>query len=74
MIDRNVEQRINISFYVKIVKVAIEPLALLTFCYGEHALKKSNMLKGISFSRKGENMWKINKRTARNSKYILISK
>jgi len=35
MSDKNLEQRINIKFYVKIGKSASETLALLRVAYGE---------------------------------------
>jgi len=40
---KNLEQRINFKFCVKIVKSANEMLALLTVAYGEYALKKSSV-------------------------------
>jgi len=40
---RNLEQRINITFCVKIGKSASETLALLTVAYGEYAMKKSSV-------------------------------
>jgi len=40
MSDKNLEQRINIKFCVKIGKSASETLALLTVAYGEYAMKK----------------------------------
>jgi hypothetical protein len=43
MIDKNLEQRINIKFCVKISKSASEMLALLTVAYGEYAMKKSSV-------------------------------
>ena len=43
MSDKNLEQRINIKFCVKIGKSANETLALLTVAYGEHAMKKSSV-------------------------------
>jgi hypothetical protein len=39
MSDKNLKQRINIKFCVKICKSAIETLALLTVAYGEYAMK-----------------------------------
>jgi len=51
MSDKNLEQRINIKFCVKIGKSASETLALLTIAYGGYAMKKSN---GTGGSRKGE--------------------
>jgi len=41
MSDKNLEQRINIKFCVKIGKSASETLALLPVAYGEYAMKKS---------------------------------
>jgi hypothetical protein len=43
MSDKNLVQRINIKFCVKIVKSANETLALLTVTYVECAMKKSNV-------------------------------
>jgi hypothetical protein len=43
MSDKNLEQRINIKFCVKIGKSASETLALLTVAYVEHAMKKSSV-------------------------------
>ena len=40
MSGKNLEQRINIKFCVKIGKGASETLALLTVAYGECAMKK----------------------------------
>jgi len=39
MSDKNLEQRINIKFCVKIGKSACETLALLTVAYGEYNMK-----------------------------------
>jgi len=41
--DKNLEQRINIQFCVKIGKSASEMLALLIVAYGECASKKSSV-------------------------------
>jgi hypothetical protein len=38
MSDKNLEQRINSKFCVKIGKGASEPLMLLTVAYGEYAM------------------------------------
>ena len=54
MSDKNLEQRINIKFCVKIGKSASETLALLTMTYVENAMKKSSVLNGTGSSRKGE--------------------
>jgi hypothetical protein len=43
MSDRNLEQRINNTFCVKIGKTASETLALLTVAYGEYTMKKSSV-------------------------------
>ena len=43
MSDKNLEQRINIKFCVKIGKSASETLVLLTVAYGEYAMKKSSV-------------------------------
>jgi hypothetical protein len=42
MSDKNLEQRINIKFCVKIGKSASETIALLTVAYGEYTMKKSS--------------------------------
>jgi hypothetical protein len=42
MSDKNLEQRTNIKFCVKIGKSASETLALLTVAYGEYAMKISS--------------------------------
>ena len=42
MSDKNLDQRINIKFCVKIGKRASETSALLTVAYGEYAMKKSS--------------------------------
>jgi hypothetical protein len=41
MSDKNLEQRVNIKFCVKIGESAIETLAILTAAYGEYAMKNS---------------------------------
>jgi len=43
MSDKDLKQRINIKFCVKIGKSASETLALLTVAYGEYATKKSSV-------------------------------
>ena len=40
MSDKNLEQRKNIKFFVKIGKSASETLALLTVAYGEYAMRE----------------------------------
>ena len=58
MNDKNLEQRINIKFCVKIGKSASETLALLTVAYGEYAMKKSSVFEVGSQKRKGRiKMW-----------------
>jgi hypothetical protein len=41
MSDKNLEERVNMKFCVKIGKSTSETLALLTFVYGEYTTKKS---------------------------------
>jgi len=43
MSDKNLEQRINIKFCMKIGKSASETSALLTVAYDEYAMKKSSV-------------------------------
>jgi hypothetical protein len=43
MSDKNLEQRINITFCVEIGKIASETLGLLIFACGEYAMKKSSV-------------------------------
>ena len=43
MSDKNLEQRINVKFCVKIGKSASETLALLTVACGEYDVKKSSV-------------------------------
>ena len=43
MSDKNLEQRMNIKFCVKIGNSASETLALLTVAYGKYAMKKSSV-------------------------------
>jgi hypothetical protein len=54
MSTKNLEQRINIKFCVKIGKSASETLALLTVAYGEYAMKKSSVFESHRWFRKGE--------------------
>jgi hypothetical protein len=56
MIDKNLEQRINIKFCVKIGRSASETLVLFILAYSEYVMKKSSVLNGIGCSRKGEKM------------------
>ena len=58
MSDKNLEQRINFKFCVKIGNSASETLALLTVTYGECVMKKSSVLNGTGGSRKSEKMCK----------------
>jgi TRAP-type uncharacterized transport system substrate-binding protein len=46
MSDKNLEQRINIKFCVKIGNSSSETLALLTVAYGEYAMMKMSDLNG----------------------------
>jgi len=43
MSDKNLDQRMNIKFCVKIGKGTSETLAILTVAYGEYAMKKSSV-------------------------------
>jgi hypothetical protein len=43
MSDKNLLQRINITFCVNIGKSASEKIALLTVAYGEYTIKKSSV-------------------------------
>jgi hypothetical protein len=54
--DKNLEQRINIKFCVKIGKGATETLALLTIAYGEYAMKKSNVFEWHSGFKEGQDV------------------
>jgi hypothetical protein len=54
MSDKNLEQRTNIKFYVKIGRSASETLSLLTLTYGEYGKKKSSDFECIGSSRKGK--------------------
>jgi hypothetical protein len=57
MSDKNLEQRINIMFFMKIGKSASETLALLTVVYGEYAMKKLSVFEWHSpFKEEGEDM------------------
>jgi hypothetical protein len=47
MSDKNLEQRINIEFRVKVGNSAGETVAILTVAYGEYAMKKSTVFNGI---------------------------
>ena len=53
MSDKNLEQRINIKFCVKIGKSASEMLALLTVAYGEYAMKKSSVFEWHRWFKEG---------------------
>jgi hypothetical protein len=59
MSDKNLEQRINITFCVKIGKSASETLAILTVAYSKYATKKLSVFNDISGSMKGEMMCKM---------------
>jgi hypothetical protein len=51
--DKNLEQRINIKFCVKISKSANGTLALLTVAYGVYAMKKSSVFEWHRWFKKG---------------------
>jgi hypothetical protein len=65
MSGKNLEQRINIKFCVKIGKSANETLALLSVAYGEYAMKKSSVFNSIGGSRKGKKMCKMTQEVGR---------
>jgi hypothetical protein len=48
MSDKNLEQRINNKFFVKIGKSGTKTLPLLTVAYDEYATKNSSAFNGIS--------------------------
>ena len=54
MSDKNLEQRINIKFCVKIGKSASETLALLTVAYGEYAMKKLSVFEWHRWFKEGK--------------------
>jgi len=53
MSDKNLEQRINIKFCVKVRKSANETLALLTVIYGEYVMKKSSVFEWHRWFKEG---------------------
>jgi hypothetical protein len=53
MSDKNLLQRINIKFCVKIGKRASETLALLTVDYGEYTMKKLSIFEWHSLFKEG---------------------
>jgi hypothetical protein len=58
MSNKNLEQRINIKFCVRVGKSASETSALLTVAYGEFAMKKSSGFEWYRQKRKGQmQMW-----------------
>jgi hypothetical protein len=59
MSGKNLEQRIDIKFSCKIGKSASETLAQLTFTYGVHAIKKSNVFECHGGSKKVEKLCKM---------------
>jgi predicted double-glycine peptidase len=54
MNDKNLEQRITITFSLNIGKSDSEKLALLTEAYGEYAMKKSSVFEWHRRFKKGE--------------------
>jgi hypothetical protein len=58
MNDKNLEQRINIKFRVKIGKNCSKTSALLTVAYGKCVIKNRVFLNGTGGSKKGEKMCK----------------
>jgi hypothetical protein len=59
MSDENLEQWISIKFCVKMGKIAIDTLALLTLAYADCAMKKSSVFNGVGSSRKDKIMCKM---------------
>ena len=53
MSDKNLEQRINIKFCVKIGKSASETLPLLTVAYGEYAMKELSVFEWHRWFKEG---------------------
>jgi hypothetical protein len=61
--DKNLEQRINIKFCVKIGKSASETLALLMTAYGEYAMKKTSVFKWHRRLKEGREEWQDDPRS-----------
>jgi hypothetical protein len=74
MSDKNLEQRMNIKFWVRIGKSVSKILALLTLAYGKYDMEKSRVfLNGIGGSRKGETMCKMAQEVGSQSQRADIS-
>jgi hypothetical protein len=75
--DKNLEQRISITFCVKIGNSASETLGLLTLAYGEYAVKKWSNFEWHKRYRGGEKMCRLNqeakKRKGHTSKAAIAS-
>jgi hypothetical protein len=56
MSDKNLEQRVNFKFCVKIGKSVSEMLALLTLAYGEYTMKKSNVFEWRRLFKQGRDV------------------
>jgi hypothetical protein len=68
MSDKNLEQRLNVKFCVKMGKSASEMLAPLTVAYGEYIMKKSSVFKFHRGSRKGEKLCNTNQEVGRQKR------
>jgi hypothetical protein len=56
MSGKNLQQRINIKFCVKIGKSATEKLTLVTVAYGEYGMKKSSVFEWHMRLKEGRDM------------------
>ncbi|PNF37150.1 hypothetical protein B7P43_G00413 [Cryptotermes secundus] len=56
MSDKNLEQWINVKFYVQIRKTAGEMLALLIVAYGEYTMKKSSVFEWHTQFKEGQDV------------------
>jgi hypothetical protein len=54
MNDKNLEQRINMRFCVKIGKSASETLVPLTLAYGEYTMNKSSVSECLRWFKEGQ--------------------
>jgi hypothetical protein len=53
MSDKDLEQRINIKFCVKVGKIASETVALLAMAYSKYAMKKSSVFEWYRWFKEG---------------------
>jgi hypothetical protein len=73
MSDKNLEQRINIKFCVKIGKTTTETSALLTVAYCEYAIKKSSVFEWHRRFKEGRESVQDDPRVA-NLWYVRLSR